>query len=712
MVTQSSKTEPKSDFEYEFKQAYLEDWDVHRKVVQNFDALEAMVIGQVFDSVSNSVDGSKITDSYTTTLAIERAARVMGKLPEGQTQAAAKADQGTAAFFDILRQKWIYPNANAQFPFELKLEMWQFYSDVYGYMPMFRDWNVATDGYVGPDCWLWNPRNLVFQQGRTSFHDMEYVTALTWVSEKFLQDIIDDQTEADDGDENKENVGGWNYAALQELKDRAKSEQTNPDIQKDTQVTRTRVPQATRKGICLATRYEVGDDGEWVTFAPDHGYAEVRRLPNPHKDGRIPFTLKYSQELFDSVYGLGDFQRAKPLQFARDGLTNFYFKGIKMNLIPPIVVNANGVLKHTIDYREGGVMMETVPNSIRRLETSSAGLATYQAAQTSLTGSLLTVFGSQNASAPGAETLNPSQGKTPAAIDMYADKEASRDGRARKRLELAIEELTDGFFAMIANIGTEDIPVQLFAKDIEEIAKQPGLADVLGLFTTKFEPNQTLTAGQLTIDPKKLKNVECRFFIERNSTAAVNQQQQLAQLENLMGNLAKFQNEFKDNPAIEVNWGKLMTVYAELTNLPGADEFVTIKSPQQVQAEQAQMAQQQQNSTVTLPNGQVHEVADLSKIYVAPTTPDDVKNQILPAIGLQASQMPSPAATTQALQHSQIIAAHNQGQLARDQAQTQALQAAQPAPEPAAPGPTFAGGAAYHDPLLAKAADHVSKLGV
>jgi hypothetical protein len=40
-----------------------------------------------------------------------------------------------------------------------------------------------------------------------------------------------------------------------------------------------------------------------------------------------------------------------------------------MNLIPPIIVNANGVLKHTIDYREGSVMQETIPNSIRRLET-------------------------------------------------------------------------------------------------------------------------------------------------------------------------------------------------------------------------------------------------------------------------------------------------------------------------------------------------------
>ncbi len=676
-----AETATKSSLETEFKKDYLSDWDLHQKAVQNFDALEAMVIGQVYDSVSNSIDSSKITDSYTTTLAIERAARVMGKLPDGQTVATAKADQGTAMFFDILRQKWIYPNANAQLPFELKLELWQFYSDVYGYMPMFEDWNVAPDGYVGPDCWLWSPRNLVFQQGRNFYRDMDYVTALTWVGKKFIDDIIDGQSN------NKEQAGGWNLSALKELSIAAQNELTDIDLHKDTQVARTRMPQGAKRGICLATRYEAGENGEWITFAPDHGFIEVRRLKNPHKNSKIPFVIKYSQELFDSAYGLGDFSRAKPLQFARDGLTNFYFKGIKMNLIPPIIANANGVLKHTLDYREGAVMLETIPNSIRRLETSNAGLATYQAAQTSLTGSLLSLFGSQNAAAPAAETLNPSQGKTPAAINLYSDKEADRDGRARKRLELAIEELTDGFFSLIANIGTEDIPVNLFAKDIEEIAKQPGLADVLGIFTKNFTPNQTLTGGELKIDPTKLKNIECRFNIERNSTAAVNKQQQLAQLENLMGNLAKFQNQFKDDFTINVNWAKIMETYATLTNLPGADEFVTIRNQQEAQAMQQQQAQAQQT-----PPKSPSETMSYKDV------PEDIKRQIEAQAGLKPSQEISPAGSQQAQQAAQI----------QDQAAQQQVQQAQNQPEP--PQPTINKAGAFQDQHLGAAAEQIAKL--
>ncbi len=595
MANYDKKDKKSADrYEYQYKKDYESDWDIHRDYINTFNAYEAMLVGQVYDTVSKSIDGSKITDSYSATLAIERAARVVGKLPKGVVQAVAKADEGKAAFMDILRQKWIYPNANAQHPLETKLRLWQLYSSVYGYMPMFYDWNVSNTGYVGPDCWLWNPRNLVPQQGRVSIDDMDYVTALTWVSKKYLKGVLKKEQEAD----------GWDRDALKVLVELAENATSDADQDKDTQVDRDRVPGGSKKGICLATRYEAGEDGEWVTFAPDHSCTEVRRIKNPHKNGRIPFVIKYSQPLFDSFYGLGDFQRAKPLQFARDGLTNFYFKGIKMNLIPPIIANANGVLKHTIDYREGAVMMETIPNSIRRLETSTAGLATYQGAQQNLTGSLLSLFGSQNASMSAAETLNPSQGKTPAAISMYNDKEATRDGQERMYLELAVEQLTDGFFSLVTNIGTEEIPVALFSEDIEAITKS-GLSDVTDLFYD-LEPNETLTGGVLRVKPEALKGVEYRFNIDPGSTSKINKDNQKIALESLIGNLAKFQNVFKDDKRIKINWGELLKNYGDIIDVPNAMEYVTVDagpSPeeealmqenQQLQEQMQQMMQQQQ----------------------------------------------------------------------------------------------------------------------
>jgi hypothetical protein len=584
----TEKDKKSSSFEYKYKKDYESDKEIHDNYIADFDAYEAMLVGQVYDSVSKSVDGSKITDSYAATLSKERADRVVAKLPEGNYQPMGKADVGKAAFMDILFQKYIYPNANSQHSFLEKLNMWQLYSSVYGYMPMFYDWTVSNTGYVGPDCWLWNPRNLIPQQGRTSISDMDYVTAITWVGKKYLEDLIEDIENGED------DTAGWDLEALKELTENVDEKGTS-DSTRDTLIASKRTPQSVNKGIMLATRYEAGEDGEWITFAPENGNIQIRKLKNPHKNGRIPFVIKYSQPLFDSFYGLGDFQRAKPLQFARDGLTNFYFASLKRNLAPGIIVNGNGVLKHTLDVTSANpILVETIPNSIRPMPTNTAGLSTYQGAQSNLTGSLLSLYGSQNASIPGAESLNPSQGKTPSAINLYSDKEATRDGSERRHLIASIQELMDGWASLIVNIGSEDIPIELFEEDIKAIDKA-GMTDVMDLFN-KIEPDASGAAATLKINPKSLKGVEYRFQMNPDSTAKTNKDAQLQALERYIDNMGKFQNMFKDDQRIEFHPDKISTAFGALADVQGADEFITTNdgpSPKEQQMQQ-QMEQMQQ----------------------------------------------------------------------------------------------------------------------
>lgn len=623
----TDKIEDRDQYEFEYKKDFEQDLEIHNNYIGiGFDSYEAMLLGQVYDSVSSKVDSSKITDSYATTLSRDRADRVVAKLPEGETQSVGKADTGKALFMDILRQKWIYPNANAQRPFLEKLNLWQFYSSVYGYMPMFYDWNTSYSGYAGPDCWLWNPRNLVPQQGKVSVEDSDYITAMTWLNKKSLQNILDNEVEGD----------GWDRNALQELINSDSNETSGTDENDSTLVERTRVPGGSKKGICLATRYEAGPDGEWITFAPNNSFTQIRRLKNPHKNGRIPFVIKYSQPLFDSFYGLGEFQRAKPLQFARDGLTNFYFANLKRNLAPGIIVNANGVVKHTLDVTKANpILMETIPNSIRPMPTNTAGLSTYQAAQSNLTGSLLSLYGTQNASSPGAETLNPSQGKTPAAIEMFSAVEATRDGAERRHLETAIEQLTDGFFSLVANIGTESIPVDLFAEDIKEIAKQA--PDLMQIFKD-VQVDETGTAATLTIDPAKLKGVEYRFNIQSNSTAKVNKEKQLQSLERYMGNMGKLQNVYKDDPRIEAHPEKMAAAFGNLADIKGSEEFITFKEgptpqEQQLQQQVQELSQQLQEALAQPKPKPVSETLNYKD------APPDIKRQIEAQSGLQPSQM-------------------------------------------------------------------------
>lgn len=656
-MANSQKYDTKSSYEVEFKADYLSDWNLHKNYIQDFDAYEAMVLGKVYDSVSNSVDSSKITDSYAMTLAKERADRVIAKTPEGEVESVGKADVGKAAFMDILRQKWIYPNANAQRPFLEKLNLWQLYSSVYGYMPMFYDWTTSNTGYVGPDCWLWSPRNLVPQQGKVSIEDMDYVTALTWMSKKSLQKILDNPVEDD----------GWDRKALAELIDRVDTKISGNDFDQNTFVERDRNPSGSKKGICLATRYEAGEDGKWCTFAPDYGFVQVRELDNPHKNGRIPFVIKYSQPLFDSFYGLGDFQRAKPLQFARDGLTNFYFANLKRNLAPGIIVNANGVVKHTLDVTKANpVLMETIPNSIRPMPTNTAGLSTYQGAQSNLTGSLLSLYGTQNASMPGAETLNPTQGKTPAAIEMYSNVEATRDGAERRHLETAIEQLTDGFFSLVANIGTEDVPITLFSEDIQEIVDS-GMGDVLQLFEGgKFRLDKSETAGDLAIDPKSLKGVEYRFNITPDSTMKINKKQQLASVEQVLADLGKFQNLYKDDSRIDVNFGEILTKLGSLADIKGADKFITVKpgpDPKEQQMQQDMQKLQAQNeqlnqTLVKTPAGQTVDPTDMVKLYLGSDDNPGLQSQIAELLGFKPTpRQAQPITNSAGVYHDPTVAA-------------------------------------------------------
>ena len=116
---------------------------------------------------------------------------------------------------DIIRSSYIYPNANAQRPFLEKLRMWELYSGVYGISLMYYDWDVAPNGYIGPNCWLWNPRNFVPQKGKYSIEDMEYAHAISWITKAEISNLLKQLKK----DSVFAKESGWNKSALSEIYD-------------------------------------------------------------------------------------------------------------------------------------------------------------------------------------------------------------------------------------------------------------------------------------------------------------------------------------------------------------------------------------------------------------------------------------------------------------------------------------------------------------
>ncbi len=603
----------KTDKIYQYKKDYESDLEAHDKYTTDWDSLEAMLISKTYDSISKQTKNG-ITDSDAATMLIERSARVVGQLPEGITEAAGKKDRGKAALMDIIRSSYIYPNANAQRPFLEKLRMWELYSGVYGVSLMYYDWDVTPNGYIGPNCWLWNPRNFVPQKGKYSIEDMEYAHAISWITKAEISNLLKQIKK----DETFAKESGWNKSTLTEIYDAIDNFSKDQDVNRTTYNERAK-QDAIKGRVQIVTRFETGKDGKWVVFAPDMGALELRNIPNPHKNGCIPFIAKQSIQLMDSFYGLSDLQRAKPIQFAKDGLINFYFQGLKMNLYPPTVVNSQGILKHTVSNEPGAIWEEIIPNSARRLETSTAGLSTYQAVMGQMSGAIQNVYGTTTTQANSESAMSSQFGKTPQALKMQSERESSRDNQNRSMLQSSIEQLMDRFYELIVNVGTEPFDVTLFSEDIKNIIAQ-GYKDVGEM----IQWDETGNSGKVVIKPEALKGVSYRFNMKSDSTIKITKKEQKEDLLEFISVLAKHQNELQEifkTTGKMVDWAKIIDQYAALADLPGIEEvFVQGEKPEENKPDPIMELLKAMNIQYT----------DL---------PEDIKQQVMQSFGVQTGEL-------------------------------------------------------------------------
>lgn len=577
-----------TDFQKSLYRDYSEDLEAHDGAIEDFDAYEAMHMGKTYDAVSKETKNG-LTDSKTATIYLERAARVAGKLPDGEVQAFGKKDFGKGLFMDLLRLKWIYPNANAQRPFRTKMFMLQNGSSEYGYMPIYYDLNVSPSGYYGPDCWIWNPRNFIPQNGFISVSEMDYCHALAYKSPSWFEDLLDEDDES-----------GYKKDEIEKIIAQLKEKTKDTDTKRDTLQVRLKQKQSSRQ-ICVATRYESGKKGRWITFLPDFGYKVIRSIKNPHKNGRIPFVIKPCIPTYDSFYNIGDYQRSMPMQFANDGLDNFYFEGIKINLFPPTVVNAQGVVRHTISQTPGSIWETTgpIPGNVQRLETSTAGLSTYQNAKGMAQGAIQSIAGTTDTRSNADSASDPGFGKTPEALRMISARESTRDGQDREFLEEAMKELIDGMLSLIPIIK-EKVPIDMFDKEIEQIIElHPDLVDLFkgakksGLVNWRYSDSGNQM--RVRIDPAKFAGLEYRFELKPNSTSKKTKEEQLSALVDFFTFIGKLPNalqEYRDATGKVPDWEHIFKTFGDLADVPGFDKaFTTVKQAATPTTEGADTAQ-------------------------------------------------------------------------------------------------------------------------
>lgn len=555
---ENKKELEQQDLYFKMTEDYWIDFEAMEQTFLRFEDYESILLGQPKDKMS-ARSRSKITDSLLTTLAIEGTARTIATLPTGATKAATMKDKGQALVLDIARQRYVLPNANTQHPQLTKVRMWDFYKRVYGYSFMQYGWVVKPD-YIGPDDWMVHPRNVIFQRGKISVADSDYIYVDTWNTIPTLQGWLEEE--------------GWDKENVQAVIDylegsksfAVKDERQKSFIEKD----RNTDGRLSKGSIKLTTKYEAGKDGHWITICPALGLV-LRDIPNPHNDSRIPLVQNITYPLLDSMQALGDFERGKSLQFARDGITNSFALGFNMSILPPAIINPNGVIPSTIKYLPNQIWQEIIPNSVRRFEVNPNSINTYQAAYNILTGMQYNQVGATDTRLSQESTADPGFGRTPAAIERQTSRENARDNWNRSLTENALETLYDNMMQLFSTMQKTEIIIDLFDTEV-------GLIKEMGYdsFDSMLQVNDKGTYAKLTIPKDFFKNSSYRFYIDADSTQKEDVEAQRESINELIALFNKVPQlkEYLDEGGYVFDFGKAIYRYILSIGIDGADQII------------------------------------------------------------------------------------------------------------------------------------------
>lgn len=574
----SRSSAQEADTKKDLQDQYQYSFDALSTVRQTWDDKESMLIGVNRDSLSINTTKSQVNDPRLATIVIERAARVMAQLPTGKVQALTQKDKGKNSFMNLVVNKYIYPNANAQFELLTKFRMWDIYSGMYGSMPMLVDYRISDD-YIGPDCYLVPMRSFLPQPGRVSIQESDYAFVENWVSVDWLE---------------KRNPKFWKNldGIIKDAKEKGGSTPANQDQQKRSFIERNQFPYLQGgKGrsamVRLGTRYE---KDHWVTFAPDNDFTIVRDIENPQHNNRIPIVMKHCFPLLESIIGLGEFERGKSLQFAINSLINLYMDGVKMSIFPPIMIDPTGVVPSSIKFNPAQKWLVTKPGSINPFQVSPQGINTFQSTYSFLIAALLNMAGTTDTSTT-AKT-DPGMGKTPEAIAMLSQRESSRDNWDRYMMEKAVEETFDIMVDMVATTQEKPMELELFSEEIKQIEKNsPDIKEMLQL-------SETGNYAKVRITPKQLRGAKYRFFIDAGTSMKQDDAETNETAQNLLAMFIKnpqLVQAIAQDPVSpkRVNFGELVEVVVNTSGLPNANKIVEdiTPQPQQVQ-DQAQQPPQ------------------------------------------------------------------------------------------------------------------------
>ena len=462
-------------------QLLLKRYDAAEKYLDpkrtKWEDYEKLFYNELQDSVS-ALTKSEIFDPVLSTMQIERSNRVMAQLPMGKYKAMSKNDEATAKLMNMTIEKYVLPNASSQYDFLTKCRMVDLYSNIYGNFFVLLDWVAQEGGYVGPDMWLLNIRDVFPQVGATSLEDSDYVIIRTWKSIEWFKSIQNtdgykdvDKVIAQFSDKAGEKVS-------REFKDKSSREYQEYN----------EAMEAKKSGFFkVLTMYE---RDRWVDYVPGADTV-IREMDNPNNDGELPVVCKYSLPLIDDFMGMGDSERGKSMQMALNGIWNLYAGAIKMSIFPPVMLDKNGIAAmSSIKWGPAEKWLGKNNNFAQVLNLTPQGVNTFNNTRQAISGSLQTQFGTSFTNVAMGEDTN--MGKTPQALKMQVAREGARDSADRFYMESFLSKVMKRFATLITKKQPKALQIRLFKDEIDELmAQYPEFIDMYDEKTGKIKINKS-----------------------------------------------------------------------------------------------------------------------------------------------------------------------------------------------------------------------------
>lgn len=567
-----------------------------------WDEAEDIFFGRNRDKISDKTK-ARVFDHKVSTLILESEARVMATTGVGKTKAISKNDQGAAALMNLTLDKYIIPNANAQFPLLVKHRLMHRASKIYGNAFGMIDWDVKKNGYIGPDLWLLDIRNVFPQVGAISLDDSDFIIVRTYRPISFFEGLKPQQ-----GYKNvnkiitqlKERSGGKGVRDTDQMSTR---EQEYPD-------------QIANKGSGYHEVLMMFERDRWVYTVPEVEYEILKDTSNPNKDGELPIVNKYGIPLSDDFMALGDVERAKSMQYAVNSSWNLALDSGKLSLFPPIVINQDAVVKSTIKRTAGAnwLVRGNVDNVVRAIDLNPKGMETHQALYNLANASIQNLFGTTDTSIK--EGTDSTFGKTPEALKQQSARMNSRDAWDKFYVDLYMTQVNKKFVNMMSNKQSSAVQIRMFEPEIKKLEAQ--YPDITEMYDDK--------SGKLKINKSKTGSVLYDYEFVSGSSFATDQQNQM---ENMQQTFAWLSNP-QTGPYVEqrlkmegttLNMTKLLTKILS-KNMEGWDEVLVTQDTDSPGAQQDQQILDEHQQAFEQMVGQVTG-QDMTQIPPQPQEDDD-----------------------------------------------------------------------------------------